>query len=360
VTAVHGAEGARFFYEQPYTERASALPMALIGPLFGRGPVHQLDGGAHAHRKSMFNELLDLETSARVTAELTQRWEDRSPQWRGRVEVFDTIGSMLLESVCAWVGIPQHQRESVHTTRDLLALVDGFGAPTARNVRARVARHRTDRWATELVTRSRESAVVGGTPLEIVAHHRDEDGRLLPAHTAAVEVINLIRPLVAVSWLAAGLFEACGTWPALRADIREGRVSPLDVAQEIRRTYPFAPFLATRATQDLTFEGVSIPSGTLIVLDLWGTNHDPRTWDDPDAFDPGRFERTPVTPYNLVPQGGGHRTTGHRCPGEDLTLAVLTTLVPRVAELSFTIDGPRAGTRRMPPKPRLIVDFTAR
>ncbi len=35
----------------------------------------------------------------------------------------------------------------------------------------------------------------------------------------------------------------------------------------------------------------------------------------------------------LVPQGGGDPRTGHRCPGEQITVAVLAALAVRLARL---------------------------
>jgi fatty-acid peroxygenase len=355
VTAIRGADAAHFFYGEAATERASALPTSLVGALFGRGAVHTLDGSPHAHRKDVFNGLLGPAAAHQVMTDVAARWDDRSPRWSGAVDVFEEVGPMLLEAGCAWVGITVSDDEVAGRTRDMLAMVDGFGAPSARQVRARRARRRTDAWIIGLVEEARRSPDGTPTPLDVIARHRDEDGELLPAHTAAVEVINLIRPLVAVSWLVAGLFEVYDVFPDRRDDVIAERVSATDVAQEVRRTYPFVPFLATRATRDLRWQETTVPAGTLLVLDVWGTNHDPRIWRDPSVFDPSRFQRTPVTPYNLVPQGGGSRDGGHRCPGEDLTLAVLTTLVDRVATLRYTVVGPRSQLRRMPSPHRLLV-----
>lgn len=349
VTAIRGAEAAELFYEESGTERASALPTALVGPLFGSGPVHMLDLGPHAHRKSLFTDILDARASADVTDRLGRLWDERAATWT-TVDLFDEVGAMLFEAGCDWIGIPYEPDEVGRRTRDLLALVDGFGAPNARNVRARLARRRTDAWVSGLVERSRAS-LYGDTPLDRVARHRDVDGELLPVHTAAVEVVNLLRPLVAVTWMVSGLFRAYADHPEVGADVLAGRISPLHVADEVRRTQPFVPFLATRATRDLTWDGHPIPAGSLVVLDVWGTNHDPATWERPDDFDPRRFERTEVTPYNLVPQGGGQTRTGHRCPGEDLTLAVLMTLVPRAAAFSWRLEDASPALRRMPPAP---------
>jgi len=350
-TALRGGLAAEFFYEQPGTSRASALPTALVGPLFGRGPVHMLDGADHTHRKSLFTGLLDAHASADVAERVARLWNERIDARDGTVDLFDAVGQILFEAGCQWIGIAYSPEEIPARTRDQLAMVDGFGAPSTRNLRARKARRRTDAWVAGLVEQARAEDGDHGTPLHRVAHHRGPDGRLLPTHTAAVEVINLLRPLVAVSWLASGLFRAYAEQPHLGAGVVSGVVSPFHVANEVRRTTPFVPFLATRAQRDLAWEDALIPAGTLIVLDVWGTNHDPRVWERPDAFDPSRFERTPVTRYNLVPQGGGDRETGHRCPGEDLTLTVLTTLAERAAKVSWRLEDPPAGLRRMPPEP---------
>jgi fatty-acid peroxygenase len=352
VTVIRGAEAAQFFYDTPHSERSSALPTSVVGALFGTGAVHLLDGDTHLHRKTMFNRMLDEYASAAVCAGIARRWDAQAHGWLGYVDVFEEIAEILFEAVTEWAGLPDSGPQTRARTQDMLALVDGFGAPSARQLRARAARRRAQSWVGSFVEDARRSATQAHTPAATVIAHRDEHGDLLDAHTAAVEIINLIRPLVAVSWLVSGLAMTCQTGRTWRAEIRAESVSPTDVAQEVRRTYPFVPFLATRATQDLVHHGVAIPRGSLIVLDAWGTNHDPRIWQAPDTFDPRRFRTTPVTPYNLVPQGGGDRHTGHRCPGEDMTLAVLTTLVPRLAALPYSVIGEAPGLRRMPPKPR--------
>lgn len=350
VTVIRSAEAAQFFYETPHAERSTALPTSLVGALFGAGAVHMLDGDAHLHRKAMFSRMLDEYASAEVCAGVVRRWDDRAPRWRGYVDLFQNVAEILFEAGTEWVGLPDSGPHTPARARDMLALVDGFGAPASRQLRARAARRRTQSWVESFVEDARRSGTDSRTPAAAVIAHRDVRGDLLDIPTAAVELINLIRPLVAVSWLVSGL--AMVYQSGRRNQILAESVSATDVAQEVRRTYPFVPFLATRATQDLVHGGAAIPSGSLIVLDLWGTNHDPRIWQAPDTFDPRRFRTTPVTPYNLVPQGGGDRNTGHRCPGEDLTLAVMTMLVPKLAALPYAFIGGSPGLRRMPPKPR--------
>ncbi|MCB0136920.1 MAG: cytochrome P450, partial [Caldilineaceae bacterium] len=62
---------------------------------------------------------------------------------------------------------------------------------------------------------------------------------------------------------------------------------------------------------------------TRVLLDLYGTNHDVRLWEQPNAFWPERFRTHDVTPFDLIPQGGGDYYVNHRCAGEWITLALM-------------------------------------
>src|SRR6185503_11977641 len=106
---------------------------------------------------------------------------------------------------------------------------------------------------------------------------------------------------------------------------------------EVRRFYPFAPFVGGRAVRDLAWRGHAIPAGSLVLLDLYGQNHDDALWPDPYRFDPWRFVGRQIGPYDLVPQGGGDPANGHRCPGEGATVAVLRALAVRLARLDYTV-----------------------
>jgi fatty-acid peroxygenase len=90
------------------------------------------------------------------------------------------------------------------------------------------------------------------------------------------------------------------------------------------------------------------------VLDVHGTDHDPAHWPEPDRFDPGRFLGPPVDPDTLVPQGGGDVTTGHRCPGEDVTLTMLAVAVRALARAPHAVPAQDLGydLTRVPTLPR--------
>ncbi|WP_371129716.1 cytochrome P450 [Streptomyces sp. 2231.1] len=136
-----------------------------------------------------------------------------------------------------------------------------------------------------------------------------------------------------VTWFLTFAAHALHRRPEHRKQLAGGDASYARAyGHEVRRSYPFAPFVGGLAATDLHWDGQDIPAGSMVLLDLYGQNHDPRVWPDPYAFDPSRFLDREHDRDTLVPQGGGP-AAHHRCPGEDVTLTVLETSPPRLATL---------------------------
>ncbi|MFI8075352.1 cytochrome P450 [Streptomyces sp. NPDC086033] len=354
--ALHGPEAVRFFYDERHVERGTALPGPVLSTLFGHGAVHTLDGQEHRERKGMFLSLLTgPQTVAALVDRVTAVWDEAVESWSHRpVVLFDEASRILTRGVCQWAGIPLADADS--TARDLVAMVDGFATPGPRHWQARRARARSEAWLGGLVeeVRAGRATAPAGSALDTVARHRDADGRLLDPHTAAVELLNVIRPTVAACWFVAYAGHALRT-PGVKERLSgDDPAYAVAFAHELRRFYPFAPFLGGRAVTDLEWQGEPIPAGTLILLDLYGQNHDPDLWDEPYAFAPRRFVGRPPHRDELVPQGGADRATGHRCPGEDITVALLAALGPRLARLEYDVPEQdlRIPLTRMPARVR--------
>lgn len=94
-------------------------------------------------------------------------------------------------------------------------------------------------------------------------------------------------------------------------------------AQEVRRIFPFVPFLPGRLKKTVEFDGFKLKKGTLTVLDIFGTTHDPELFENPYQFNPDRFDNWDGSPFDLIPQGGGDFYTNHRCAGEWMTVIVM-------------------------------------
>jgi fatty-acid peroxygenase len=342
--ALHGADAVGFFYDEAHVRRRSALPEPVVDTLFGQGAVHTLDGERHRVRKELFVSLLkDRGRVAALARRAAEEWELARAGWAGRerLVLFDEMSEVLTRAVCSWAGIPDAIGRDSGLAEDLVAMVDGFATPGPRHWRARRARARQERRLGQLITDCRTGAhgdVPEESVLMSVASHRDEDGAPLDPRTGAVELLNVIRPTVAVAWFLTFAAHATHRWPAVRERLASGDASyALAFAQEVRRFYPFAPFVGGLAATGLRRQGEPIAEGTMVLLDIYGQNHDPELWDAPYVFSPQRFLDREPGRDELIPQGGGDIGTGHRCPGEDITLALLTTLAPRLARLTYDV-----------------------
>jgi fatty-acid peroxygenase len=358
VLAIEGPDATRFLYDEGHVRRAHAVPEPVQATLFGKGAVHTLDGEMHRVRKAMFVALLMREDGiAALVEQATDAWDAAAVGWRGRrIVLLDESAQVIAGAVCRWAGVPIPDDEVPALARDLVALVDGFATGGPRHWRARRARGRREAWLAQLVTdvRSGEAAVPAGSAVDVVARHTDADGEHLDPHVAAVELLNIIRPTTAVAWFVAYSGHALVRWPEHRERLASGDPAFAEAwAHEVRRFYPFAPFIGGRAPQETEYDGQRVPRNSVVLLDLYGQNHDEDLWPDPYAFRPDRFLGEPISPHSLVPQGGGDPHTGHRCPGEQLTVGLLSALAVRLARLDVDVPEQDLGIslRRIPARP---------
>ncbi|MBQ1116497.1 cytochrome P450 [Streptomyces anulatus] len=361
--ALHGPAAVRFFYDEKHIRRQEALPQPVIDTLFGRGAVHTLDGERHRVRKALFTGLLKDPSAVRdLSRQVGGELERARPAWsrKDRVVLFDELAKVLTRAVHTWAGVPLDEDALTRTSRDLIAMVDGFAAVGPRHLAARRARGRQEERLESLVEAARadagpEGGVPGPTVFRTIAAHRNADGSPLTPRTAAVELLNVLRPTVAITWFAVFAAHALHRHPEHREPLAgdDGTEFAWAFAQEVRRFYPFAPFVGGLAAERLEWAGQTITPGTMVLLDLYGLDHDADLWPEPYRFDPSRFLAGAAPADALVPQGGGP-ADGHRCPGEDVTVAVLATMARFLARLPYAVieQDLRIPLRRIPTAPR--------
>ncbi|KOU65280.1 MULTISPECIES: cytochrome P450 [unclassified Streptomyces] len=360
--ALRGPEAVAFFYDEQHVQRRAALPDPVLDTLFGQGAVHTLDGLAHRVRKAMFLSLLKDDKGIEALREhVLLRWREAVGRWREEPEesvvLFDETARVLALAVCDWTGVPVTGAGGAQLARDCVAMVDGFATAGPRHLRARHARKRQEEALGRLVARVREQRETApdGSALDVVARHRDADGAVLDPRPAAVELLNIIRPTVAIAWFVTFAAHALHRWPEHRGPLRGDASGHLATgfAHEVRRFYPFAPFVGGLAARDLQWRGEIVPAGTLLLLDLYGQHHDPQLWAHPYRFDPHRYAAGESLRH-LIPQGGGDAAEGHRCPGEDITVTLLTALVTELAGLDVHVPDQdlTIPLSRMPTLPR--------
>lgn len=358
---VGGPEGVRRFYD-PRLRRRGAFPPPVQLVLFGRGTVHGLDDAEHHHQKAVLLDVLRPDAVAQLQERAEAEWDAALRRWEGRdhVVLYDEAVRVLATSALAWAGVPATPRQRRRWAWQLATVVDGFGKPGLPYAKAVLARVAVDRWTRRLVRRVRAGALhpAPGTALHTAATARDHRERLLPPRVAGVLLNNVVRPTVAVAWYVAFAGKALHEHPQWALRIEAGDDAALHAfAQEVRRLYPFVPALAARARSAQEVLGFPVPRGGFVVLDVHGTDHDPAHWPEPDRFDPTRFltgAEHEIDPDTLVPQGGGDLATGHRCPGEEVTLMMLRTAVRALVRSGSTVPAQDLGysLSTMPTRPR--------
>lgn len=336
---MYGEEATELFYDTNKFERKNAAPKRIQKTLTGENAIQGLDGEEHLHRKRLFTSILD-ETAKEVIAEnLMVLWMSSIEAWEKSEEIilFEEAKEKICEAVCQWAGVPLSILGRKERADDFAAMINGFGGAGPRHWKGRSARTRTEAWMQNIIADVRigKLEVEEGAPLYAMAFHKDINGFFLDEKIAAIEMINVIRPIVATStyvgFLALALYEN----PEWKKRLQEGGEEYYEMfVQEVRRFYPFTPFMAARVKQEFAWKGQQFPIGTLVVLDVYGTDHDQRIWKDPYVFRPDRFENWNFQEFEFIPQGGGRRETGHRCPGEgvvvDLMKTTLDFLVNRI------------------------------
>ncbi|UYN83563.1 MAG: cytochrome P450 [Microcella sp.] len=358
-TLMRGPSAARFFYSDDNFTRAGAMPPTTKRLLQDEGSVQSLDGHHHRHRKTLFLPLADV-TSVETARELLRdEWRRAVTLWstRPNVVLMDELPLVFTRVACRWAGIdvPAARVESL---ADELSSMIHYAGSTGPGMWAALARRRaTEQWAAELISEVRRGTItpLPQSMLERIADFVDADGERLDLDVAAVELINVLRPTVAVA-----RFVVWAAWALAHAPQWRQRVVASDevsraVAQEVRRFAPFFPAVAGRATRTLEWQGHTFEEGAWVLLDIFATNRDPSVWARPDSFDPGRFMGDEPDPNALIPQGAGDVADGHRCPGEDATVALLDEAIRLLErDTDYSVPHQDLGVRmtRMPAAPR--------
>ena len=325
---MRGAEAAELLYDEARFTRHQAMPRPVLHLLQDEGSVATLDGEAHRSRKRLFMSMMTDLHRERMRAIFTERWRSRlcTDAPRSEVVLHDEVRQILCESVYAWCGIDLPSERVPETTARLSAMIDDAAVLGPHHWYARLLRRRAERDLAERVTalRARGEADPERDPLHAIAFHRDVRGDLLDPPVAAVELLNLLRPTVAVARFICFAGHALAAFPeaqeACRSD-EKGAIARF--VREVRRFYPFFPLVAARVRQPFEWHGFACPEGWHAVLDLYGTNRHPDLWPDPDRFDPERHADREPTAFDLIPQGGGDHRVGHRCAGEWMTIDLI-------------------------------------
>ncbi len=114
-----------------------------------------------------------------------------------------------------------------------------------------------------------------------------------------------------------------------------------DVFREALRLYPPVPMMVRETVRDERFRNRAVPKGAQIVLSPWHLHRHTRFWENPDGFDPARWQtaagkasaRSAFLPFSAGPRV---------CSGAGFAMAEGTVLLSRLVQaFAFSADPAR-------------------
>lgn len=323
-----GKEAAEVFYDTEKFKRKDAAPNRVVQTLFGKNSVQTLDELDHKYRKEMLMSTMTPDQLEKLINITIKQWKKAIDKWEqmNKVILYEESKEIMCRTACEWAGVPVQVDEIKKLTKDLGAMFESAGVVGPNHWSGRNARNHVEKWIGDLINKVRDGKVnpLENTALYRFSWHRDKDGNLLDTETVAVEVINILRPIVAIAIFINFIALSVYHYPNEKKKLasRDDKYAHMFV-QEVRRFYPFFPFVVALVKKDFTWKGYNFEEGTLTLLDLYRTNHDPEIWVNPDVFSPNRFAEWEGNPFDFIPQGGGDYFLGHRCAGEWITIEVM-------------------------------------
>ena len=108
------------------------------------------------------------------------------------------------------------------------------------------------------------------------------------------------------------------------------------VIDESLRLYPPAWVVDREPIEDDVVQGYHIPAGSVVSISSYIIHHNPEVWDNPEGFDPGRFDGDADQPdhrFAHFPFGGGPRM----CVGADFAIMEAKLILAAILK-NFELD----------------------
>jgi cytochrome P450 len=360
----------------------------LFEPVFGPTSILLLDGATHLRQRKLMLPPFHGERMKSYGDLITAETERRMADWQGdkpfelQEEFQHVTLDVILQAVFGFDSGPALDRARKRIQRWLKMLAspaamvpflrNNFGPVKPWSPLARM-RDRVDEALYELIAERRADPGVAERDdvLSMLIGARDENGEPMTDQEIRDQLLTLLvagheTTANALAWAFERLVHQPEVLERLTGELAKGGEDYLEaVTKETLRLRPVLPIVARKLTQTVRLEGFRYPPGTVLMPCVFLVHHNPRVYDDPEAFRPERFlgRDAPAT-YAWIPFGGGVR----RCLGASFALVemqvVLRTILSRVelrapgrrsepiARRSFTFSPRRAGrvvvTRRLP------------
>ncbi|TRW27581.1 cytochrome P450 [Flavobacterium zepuense] len=315
--AMRGEKAAKLFFdEHKFLRQDSARAEQST---FSAAGIVPADESAFVS-KDLALQVLTPESLSRLEAIFSERLNDCLDHWqtRNNITLFHEAEKVLCIAACEWLGIPLHEQEINLRTGQLSLLVEAEGSVGPRFFRGRTSRKRLEMWLSLLTEdlRGGRLKVAGNTVFQSVAFRKDENGVILDARAAGIELLNLIRPIVSVARHVVFAAMALKEHPQYSNILKETPAMYDNFVHEVRRYYPCSPMMAATVRNEFEYEGIKFNKGVLVMLDVYATNHHEDAWKNPEMFFPERFETIKNHTFSQAQPAGDTGVDYARTSGE--------------------------------------------
>lgn len=277
---------------------------------------------------------------------------------------------MILETMFSVTADEEVERlkESFEKSSDVVAgrtaapIPVPYWVPTPANFELRTLTRYRWRVLHSIVQHRIDSNEPAGDLLDmLIAEHLEEDGRSFGPMDLVGEMSGIVfagheTTAETQTWLLYLLSRHPDIERGVRAEIErvlgERRVTVDDLDRmplthhailETMRLYPPVYLTIREADADFTVDGVEIPAGTRLVINIRGLHLDSDAWDDPTRFVPERFDGTSDRHrFQFIPFLDGPK----KCLGDHFAMMEMRLTIPTLLQrLRFEYD------RATPPRP---------
>ena len=354
------SEGAKEILALPMERFSEAFGADTLSPVLGEGSLLLLTGRRHRAERKILSPTFHGNRMRSLSSAMKEATVDRMQTWSmgKKINVLEEMQAISLDIIIrAVLGIEDSER--CHLFR--VAIREAIQDANPALFFFKVAQHRfggIGPWARFLKKRDRLHRLMNeqiqlarvqkGEPrpyiLSRLVHASREDGEPFSDNSIRDHLLTLLvagheTTASALAWTfyELGRNPDVQTW--LLAEMNDptavsekrARLSALEAtARESLRLHPIIGEFFRPVRESMTFQGYSIPAGTILAGSAIEIHKDESLYPQPDAFRPSRFLERGFAPHEFASFGGGHR----HCLGSAFALTemsiVMGTILPQI------------------------------
>ncbi|MDE9449275.1 cytochrome P450 [Aliiroseovarius sp. Z3] len=325
-------EGGRLKEVFPAMWDAAVSAVDRLHPLADGRPIELESHASHVAADVIFRTLFSIPIEHEVAGQVFQRFRDHQ-----RAQPVVNLGALL--PLPRWM--PRfHSRKTKQTAREIRRLIENLTAARMADIGQGTA---PDDLATKIMTTN-----------DPETGERFDTGEMVD-QVAIFFLAGHETSASALAW-ALYLLALYPEWQDRVAQEARAEIDPhkiyfsvmsrlrlsRDVFREALRLYPPVPMMVRETRCPERFRGRDVPKGSQIVLSPWHLHRHERLWNDPDAFDPTRFQTAngkTCLRSAYIPFSSGQRV----CPGAGFAMIegpLILSMLVRAYRFDLVADKP--------------------